>query len=100
SRLSYLALGSMPDNDLFAAAADGSLSTQAGLRAQMERLLALDQAKFKARQFFNQWLRLSPAPTMNYPASFLSDIKSPSGLRQAMERDLADYIDYVLWAAK
>ena len=59
SRLSYHFWGSMPDEELFAAAADGSLMTEAGYEAQVERLYEDPRASSTFESFFADWLELS-----------------------------------------
>jgi hypothetical protein len=56
SRLSYLFWGSMPDEALFQAAADGSLDTGAGVAAQARRLLDDPKARLAVGEFHRQWL--------------------------------------------
>jgi hypothetical protein len=56
SFLSYTLTGSTPDDTLLTAAANGELSTQAQLEAQMQRLLATDRAKEHMGVFAAQWL--------------------------------------------
>jgi hypothetical protein len=71
TRLSYLIWSSMPDDDLFAAAASGSLLTSDGLKAEVARMLGVT-AKSQAfiDTFGTQWLGVSeltlitPDPTM------------------------------------
>ena len=58
SRLSYLVLQSMPDDELFAAAANGHLSTDAEIRAQVERLMTSPAAAEAYIDFHRQWLQL------------------------------------------
>jgi hypothetical protein len=58
SRLSYLFWQTMPDAELFAAAADGSLATEDGFAAQLERVFADDRTRETVWQFWNEWLRL------------------------------------------
>lgn len=58
SRLSYFVWNSMPDEGLFAAAADGKLATPEGLRAEAERLLADPRAGHNVQRFFSGWLQL------------------------------------------
>jgi hypothetical protein len=48
----------MPDDDLFAAAAQGSLETREGVEAQARRMLADDKAREMIREFQRQWLDL------------------------------------------
>ncbi len=58
SRLSYHFWDSMPDEELLAAAADGSLMTEAGYAAQVERIYADDRTKTTFARFFYEWLEL------------------------------------------
>jgi hypothetical protein len=57
SALSYTLIGSMPDDELFAAAAEGRLSTTSELEAQARRLLADPRARDQLAEFATQWLR-------------------------------------------
>lgn len=58
SRLSYLFLKSMPDEALFAAAADGRLSTADGVEAEARRLMQTERARGAVVDFFWEWLGL------------------------------------------
>lgn len=58
SRLSYLFWQTMPDEELFAAAADGSLATEAGFAAQLARVFDDERTRTTLWQFWNEWLRL------------------------------------------
>lgn len=60
SALSYLFWGTMPDDALFTAAADGTLSTPEGRRAQAERLLGDPRARGQLGRFASQWLAADP----------------------------------------
>jgi hypothetical protein len=62
TRLSYLMASSTPDAELMAAADDGELETQEGVRAQAERLLAAPAAHDMVRAFASSWLRLNDTP--------------------------------------
>ncbi len=55
SRLSYHFWQSMPDDELFAAAADGSLNTDEGYRAQLDRILDSEQARETTQGFYREW---------------------------------------------
>lgn len=55
SRLSYHFWQSMPDDELFAAAADGSLNDEAGYQEQLERLLESDRARETTEGFYREW---------------------------------------------
>ena len=59
SRLSYHFWGSMPDEELLAAAADGSLMTESGYAAQVDRIYADERTRVTFEHFFHEWLELS-----------------------------------------
>jgi len=58
SRLSYHFWGSMPDEELFAAAEDGSLMTESGYEAQVDRIYADERTRLTFQHFFHEWLEL------------------------------------------
>lgn len=59
SRLSYFLWSSLPDAELARAAAGGELSTSAGLRRQLARLLADPKIERFTESFPSQWLQLA-----------------------------------------
>jgi hypothetical protein len=58
ARLARFLWSSMPDDELFAAAAEGRLSQPGGLRDQAERMLADPKAARFVKEFADQWLDL------------------------------------------
>jgi hypothetical protein len=58
SRLSFLLWNTTPDDALLAAAGRGELRTEAGLVAQVERLLASPRARAGVRSFFDELYEL------------------------------------------
>lgn len=58
SRLSYFLTNTMPDDELFAAAARGDLQTPDGVRAQAERLMDKPDARAAVRNFFAEMYQL------------------------------------------
>ncbi|QDU28210.1 hypothetical protein ETAA8_33100 [Anatilimnocola aggregata] len=58
SRLSYFIWGSMPDEEMFAAARSGQLHQPEVLRGQLARLLADPKSERFAESFPRQWLQL------------------------------------------
>lgn len=56
SRLSFFLWSSIPDDKLRQAAAAGQLTTEAGIRAQVDRMLEDPKARRLATEFFGQWL--------------------------------------------
>lgn len=65
SRLSYLLWQSIPDDELFAAAEAGALSSEAGLLAQAERMLADAKATATLSDFARQWLEINELAAVN-----------------------------------
>ena len=63
SRLSYTIMATMPDAELFAAAAAGQLNSSDKIAEQARRLLASDKAKLGLREFIVQWMVVSSLPT-------------------------------------
>jgi hypothetical protein len=57
SRLSYSLWDTMPDAELFAAAARGGLSTREGLEKETRRMLADPRARDCLNDYVSQWLR-------------------------------------------
>lgn len=57
SRLSYALWDTMPDAELFAAAARGDLSTPDGVEKVARQMLAQPRAKESLNEFVSQWLR-------------------------------------------
>ena len=71
TRLSYLLWGSMPDDELFAAADAGELQDPDAIAAQAERMLDDPRARRTVDSFHRQWLRLDDVDTMTKdPAVF------------------------------
>jgi hypothetical protein len=62
SRLSYFVWGSMPDEELLAAAAANQLGTEEEVAAQAERLLSQARARTSVGAFFEQWLGMTEMP--------------------------------------
>ena len=57
SRLSYTFWQTLPDDALLAAAADGSLATDAGFDTQLDRVFADPRTRDTVWQFWNEWMR-------------------------------------------
>jgi hypothetical protein len=63
SRLSYFLWNTAPDTALLDAAEAGQLDTEAGVRAQAQRLLASPRARTMVKRFASSWLELDATPT-------------------------------------
>lgn len=68
SRLSYMVYRSMPDQALFTAAANGTLSSPADVQAQLERMIA-DPKGVLAPTFATMWLGMGGVTTQQFDAS-------------------------------
>jgi len=70
SRLSYMTLASMPDAELFTAAAAGGLTDPDKIAAQARRLLASPKAKAGLSEFITQWLGVTGLPMLSKDDTF------------------------------
>lgn len=70
TKLSYFLWVTTPDAELTAAAADGSLTNDAVLFQQVERMLADDKAKAMRANFLDQWLSLRRLQVFSPDATF------------------------------
>jgi len=82
SRLSYLLWSTMPDAELFAAAADGRLLTPEGRAQQARRMLADPRIRALADDFFAQWLGFRGVLDLavdirKYPDFYGKDLRQP-----------------------
>jgi hypothetical protein len=74
SRLSFFLWGTVPDAELVKTASAGGLRTAAGLRRQVDRMLADPRSEALATRFAAQWLRL-----------------------QDLDKIIPDYLQYPHW---
>ena len=95
SRLSFFLWNAGPDDALLRAAEDGSLLTEAGRRAQVDRMLASPRLEAGVRAFFDDLLgfeeisTLAKDPTI-YPAF------TPTTAYDAREQTLRTLVDHLL----
>ena len=95
SRLSYLIWASMPDDQLFAAAAAGKLSAPADIQTQAQRMLADPKAHARVADFHNQWLGLNAVATLEKdPAIFPAFSPTIAGY---MLQETQAFLDDVVW---
>ena len=94
--LSYLYLGTMPDDALFAAADQNQLSTPEQLKSQGTRLLALPGARDQVGHFVGQWLLSNnpyqlPGKDPGVYPSFTNDV------RLSMSQELINFASHVIF---
>jgi mono/diheme cytochrome c family protein len=94
SRLSFFLWSSIPDDELLAVAARGSLSQPAVLKQQVRRMLADPRSEVLMRNFGGQWLSLRTMaiikPGEDYALPF------DETLRKSMQRETELFLDSVL----
>lgn len=74
NRLSYFLWGTMPDDELFAAASSGDLDDDAGVRAQALRLISDERAASVFLDFFERVLDVERYETIAPSAALFPDI--------------------------
>ena len=94
SRLSYFLWNTMPDDTLFARAADGTLTTDSVLTGEVQRMLASDKAAGTIALFHRQWLDVSELLDQTKDATVYPRYNAALG--DAMMQELAMYSDYVV----
>ncbi len=94
SRLSYFLWESMPDDELFDAAAAGELATDEGLANQVDRMLADPRAQEAIASFHLQWLGVDEIEGLEKAPEVFPDFDG--ALAQAMKEDTARFANWVL----
>lgn len=92
SRLSFLLWGSMPDQALLDAAAQGLLATREQVRAQAQRLLGDQRARYVLGDFHRQWLELDAIDGLQSPLEGFSEELLP-----LLEQETSKLVEAVLW---
>jgi hypothetical protein len=95
SRLSYALWDTMPDTELFTAAARGELSTPQGVEKAARRMLAQPRAKEALDEFVGQWLRFDRLLTTTRDRR-----KYPSFTREtarAMTEEARTFVNDLVW---
>jgi hypothetical protein len=89
SRLSYLLWGSMPDDQLFQVAGDGTLLQDGVLTAEVDRLLADPRSDGFVQGFAGQWLRFADLASVQ-PDPVVDNVFDDS-IRADMTQELGLY---------
>lgn len=93
-RLSYFLWNTMPDDELFAAAAAGTLADPEGLRVQAERMVADGRARDAIASFHLQWLGIAGIDSAEKDVAAFPEF-TPA-LRRSMKTETATFADYVI----
>lgn len=94
SRLSYFLWNSMPDDELFEKAKDGSLGEDAVITAQVERMLGDPKAGQTIALFHRQWLGLDDLEARDKDPDAFPEYDP--ALARAMLEETARFTDYVV----
>jgi hypothetical protein len=95
SRLSYFLTASMPDDELWAAAADGGLATVEEVEAQARRLLATDGGRQTVREFHRQWLDLTGLASVSKDAALFEGLPATPG--PAWQASVEQFTEHVFF---
>lgn len=94
SRLSFFLWNTIPDEPLLAAAESGALVTEAGLGAEVTRMLASPKARDGLRAFVREWLRLGELDALEKDSKLFTTYTSELGA-MAREETLKVFEDLV-----
>ena len=94
SRLAFFLWSSLPDDELLAAAIDGSLHRPEVLEAQSRRMLADTRAHALVENFAGQWLYLRNVPALTPDEDRFPDFGE--ALRQAFRRETELFFESIL----
>jgi hypothetical protein len=95
SRLSYTLWGTMPDDQLFAAADGGKLVSRDDVRAQAERMLADPRAKGVLTRFADLNFHLDEIAEVDKDADIFPDFTD--ALREPLRQETQRLVDKVVW---
>lgn len=95
TRLSYLIWGSMPDEVLLDAAAQGSLSTKEGVLTQATRMMEDDRAKDGLRFFHGQLFGINGLDHLERDAEYYPTFQP--GMGELFRRETEAFLDHVIW---
>jgi hypothetical protein len=96
TRLSYLYWASMPDEELFTAAAAGKLATREQIRGQAERMLRDPKATAMIATFADGWLRLGEINTVEKDPDIYTAFKPE--LRDTLRQETQKLVEDVMGA--
>jgi len=96
ARLSYFLTGSMPDSELFAAAARNDLQTEAQVEKQARRLIATPRAHEVVREFHHQWLMLDALPSVVRKSADVASLDAAWFGKDWLE-SFDRFVDHVYW---
>ena len=94
TRLSYFLWSAPPDEELYAAAADGSLLKKEGLKRQVDRMLNDSRAESFYDGFMSQWLQLDRLD--GFSVAWEKNIRYNSGIRYSSYKEPVEFFKYLI----
>ncbi|MDP9002838.1 MAG: DUF1592 domain-containing protein, partial [Myxococcota bacterium] len=102
SQLSYLFTDTTPDKPLLDAAANGSLATDQGITAQIDRLLALPAVKQNIDRIMVDWFNVRQLFSKTKDPAYFTSLAAADQNQALIENDLYTstrmFVDDVLWS--
>jgi len=95
SELSFLLTGSIPDDDLWTAVAEGRFTTTVDYRREAERLLSTQGARDTLRAFLHAWFATNRLSDLSKDAKFYPSFNA--ALAASMTVELDQFFDAILW---
>jgi hypothetical protein len=92
SRMSYFLWGTMPDETLMQAAADGELDTQEGVQAQAERMVQNPRALETFLHFHENWLKMEELEHASKSDADNFDHETRQAMREETNQFLSEVI--------
>jgi len=104
SRLSYTFWQTLPDDELLAAAEDGSLATDDGFNTQLDRVYADARTEDTVWQFWNEWMRFDAFTGFSSERPAFQSLAAGEHLGEAghdhwgdMVQEIRDLTDLYTW---
>jgi hypothetical protein len=102
TQLGFLFLGSVPDDQLMAAADNGSLATANGLSAQIDRLLATPQVQANLTSIMIDWFNVRQMFSKTKDTSLFSALATADQDQATLENDIYTstqrFVNEALWS--
>ncbi len=101
TRLSYFLWASMPDEELFALAAEGKLQEDEVLSQQVSRMLEDPKSLRFAESFISQWLGITKLRDPNFPLAELAKFPMfTEAIKEAMFKETTAFFYHVITESK
>jgi hypothetical protein len=94
TKLSYMLWNTMPDDELFAAAAADALRTKEQIEMQARRMVNDEKARDLIRNFHTQWLQLGHLDSVTKDTGVYPDFRG--SLRSLWKEEIQRFIEHVI----